>query len=80
MQDTDAPTPSPLYLSDPLENSSGGKWGPPGWGPDVWALTEVHRVCQGCAAWEGPGGFTEEVTWRIVGRVQRKRGGRGLSK
>lgn len=44
MQDTDTPAPTLLGLSTALENSCGRQWVPLGWGPDVWALTEVHMV------------------------------------
>lgn len=71
---TQRPQPTPLCLSDPLENSSGGKWGPPGWGPDVQADRGAQHVPEPCCM-GGSRGFTEAVTWRMVGRVWRKRGG-----
>lgn len=48
---------------------------PAGWSVAVRALIEVHRVSPGQATREGPGGFTEKVMWRALGRVPRKRGG-----
>ena len=71
---TQRPHPTPLCLSDPLENSSGGKWGPPGWGPDVQADRGAQRVPEPCCL-GGSRGFTEAVTWRMGVRVWRKRGG-----
>lgn len=71
---TQRPQPTPPCLSDPLENSSGGKWGPPGWGPDVQADRGAQHVPEPCCM-GGSRGFTEAVTWRMVGRVWRKRGG-----
>lgn len=71
---TQRPHPTPLCLSDPLENSCGGKWGTPGWGPDVQADRGGLRVPEPCCL-GGSRGFTETVTWRMGGRVWRKREG-----
>lgn len=45
MQDTDALTPTLLYLDTLLENFSAGKWGPPVGASDVWVPIEAHRAC-----------------------------------